>query len=146
MTLMVNVKIKHDCSTELHEADLRATPARIALMNFLESSDKPMDVQTMIEFLQKRDIKTDPATVFRIVNMFTEKGLTKQIQLNEGKFRYELASKEDHHHLICNHCGSIEDISDCGVDTLTKEIQTKKKFKVTSHSLEFYGICANCEK
>jgi Fe2+ or Zn2+ uptake regulation protein len=57
-------------------------------------------------FLEKNNIKSDPATVFRIVNMFTEKGLTKQIQLNEGKFRYELSSKEDHHHLICEKCGA----------------------------------------
>src|SRR5688572_15863060 len=113
---MINTKFNHDCSTELRDADLRATPARVALMNLLETSDEPLDVQTMIDFLLKKAIKTDPATVFRIVNMFTEKGLTKQIQLNEGKFRYELASKEDHHHLICNSCGSIEDISDCSIN------------------------------
>ncbi len=143
---MVNVRVTHDCSTELHDADLRATPARVALMNLFESSDEPLDVQSMIDFLQKRDIKTDPATVFRIVNMFTEKGLTKQIQLNEGKFRYELASKEDHHHLICGTCGRIEDISDCNISGLEKDIEKKKGFKVVSHSLEFFGMCNNCQK
>ncbi len=143
---MVNVKLQHDCKDELNEVNLRATPARIALMNLLEKSDKPLDVKEMIEFLEQKDIQTDPATVFRIVNMFTEKGLVKPIQLNEGKFRYELTDKADHHHLVCEKCGNIEDISDCNISALEKDIEGKKKFKVTSHSLEFFGICSDCQK
>src|ERR1700683_871332 len=143
---MVNAKIKHDCKTELNDVDLRATPARLALMNLLETTEKPVDVQSMIEYLAKKDIQTDPATVFRIVNMFTEKGLLKPIQLNEGKFRYELASKADHHHLVCTRCGDIQDISDCNIDVLENHIEKKKNFKVTSHALEFFGICQNCQK
>ena len=78
--------------------------------------------------------------------MFTQKGLTKQIQLNEGKFRYELTSKPDHHHLICQKCGTIEDISDCAVGDLEKDIEKKKNFKIVSHSLEFYGMCKDCQQ
>lgn len=143
---MVNAKINHDCKDELNEVELRATPARVALMKLLETTDKPVDVQTMIEYLEKRDIKTDPATVFRIVNMFTEKGLTKQIQLQEGKARYELTANEDHHHLVCTKCGDIQDISDCNIAGLEKDIEKKKGFKVTSHSLEFFGICNSCQR
>jgi len=136
----------HDCKTELNEVDLRATPARIALMSLLEKSEKPLTVKEMIDFLEKKAIKTDPATVFRIVNLFSEKGLIKPIQLNEGKFRYELTDKADHHHLVCEKCSNIEDISDCNIKALEKDIEKKKKFKVTSHSLEFFGICADCQK
>jgi Fe2+ or Zn2+ uptake regulation protein len=143
---MINAKINHDCKDELNEVSLRATPARMALMNLLEKTDKPVDVQTMIDYLQTHDIKTDPATVFRIVNMFTEKGLTKQIQFQEGKSRYELAANADHHHLVCTSCGDIQDISDCNIDELEREIERKKQFKVSSHSLEFFGVCANCQK
>jgi Fur family ferric uptake transcriptional regulator len=78
--------------------------------------------------------------------MFTEKGLTKQIQLQEGKFRYELATAAEHHHLVCTKCGDIQDISDCNIDGLEKDIEKKKKFKVTSHALEFFGLCSNCQK
>jgi Fur family ferric uptake transcriptional regulator len=143
---MVIAKVTHDCKDELNEVSLRATPARLALLSLLETSDKPVDVQTMIDYLEKNDIKTDPATVFRIVNMFTEKGLTKQIQFQEGKSRYELAANDDHHHLVCTKCGSIQDISDCNIDGLEKDISQKKQFKVTNHSLEFFGVCANCQK
>ena len=141
-----NAKLKHDCRDELNDVNLRATPARIALMTLLEKSDKPLDVREMITFLDKKDIKTDPATVFRIVNMFTEKGLVKTVQLNEGKFRYELKGKADHHHLVCEQCGDITDISDCNISGLEKDIEKKKNFKVTSHSLEFFGVCQSCQR
>ena len=114
-------------------------------MYLLETSDKPLDIQTMINYLKDNNIETDPATVFRIINTFTEKGLTKQIQFQEGKFRYELASKAEHHHLVCTRCGQIQDISDCNIDVLESHIEKKKKFKVTSHALEFYGICEDCQ-
>lgn len=143
---MVNISANHNCKDELNEVNLRATPVRVALMNLLESTDKPVDVQTMIAYLEKHNINTDPATVFRIVNVFTEKGITKQIQLQEGKSRYELASQLDHHHLVCSKCGDIQDISDCNISALQNDIESKKGFKVTSHSLEFFGICASCQK
>lgn len=143
---MLNSHLKHDYKDELKALSLRATPARIAIMTYLESVEKPIDVQSMIKYLSKNDIKTDPATVFRIVNMFREKGLLSLVQFQEGKFRYELSSKADHHHFICESCESISDISDCNINNMQKEIQKKKGFLVKRHSLEFYGLCANCQE
>jgi Fe2+ or Zn2+ uptake regulation protein len=134
----------HDCKEELRGVELKATPVRLEILKLLEESDKPLDVSSIKEFLNKKKIKTDPVTVFRVVNSFTEKGITKQISFNEGKFRYELATKADHHHLICKNCGSIEDISDCNISSLEKDIE-KKGFKVQSHSLEFFGECERCQ-
>jgi|SRR5579885_697282 len=143
---MVNVKIRHDCKTELHEAELRATPARLAVMKLLEKTRIPVDVAMVKDYLDQQKIATDQATVFRIMHMFQEKGLVRQLSLNEGKFRYELAAREDHHHLVCQVCGMIEDFSDCAIAALEKDIKKKKHFTVSSHALEFYGLCRNCQK
>jgi len=143
--IMAQVKIKHDCKLELNDVALRATPARIAVMKFLENTKTPVDVQMIKNYLDKQNVSSDAATVFRIMNIFTEKGITKQISFNEGKFRYELASREDHHHLICKNCGKVEDFSYCAIAALEKDIQKKKGFLVTSHALEFYGLCESCK-
>lgn len=135
----------HDCKDELREVDLRATPARLAVMTFLEKAKSPVDVTSVIDYLSINSIKTDPATVFRIMNLLTQKGITTPIQFQEGKTRYELSSKEDHHHLICENCGKIEDVSDTIIPTLEKEIHKKSGFLVKRHSLEFFGLCALCQ-
>lgn len=138
--------LHHDCKEELRESDLKVTPARLAILKLLETTDTPVDVASIIEYLDKHAIKTDPATVFRIMNIFTERGIAKQIQLQEGKSRYELAADSDHHHLVCTKCGDIQDISDCNIAGLENDIEKKKGFKVTSHSLEFFGICSSCQR
>lgn len=136
----------HDCKNELREVDLRATPARLAVMNFLEKTDKPVDVSSVIDYLNVNGIKTDPATVFRMMNTLTQKGITMPIQFQEGKTRYELSNKDDHHHLICENCGRVEDVSDTIIPTLEKQIRNKSGFKVLRHSLEFFGLCQLCQR
>lgn len=142
----MNRKNKHDCKDELKEVDLRATPARLAVMNFLEKTSQPVDVNSVIDYLNVNRIKTDPATVFRIMNILTQKGITIPVQFQEGKTRYELSSKEDHHHLICENCGKIEDISDIIIPALEKDIKNKRNFLVKRHSLEFFGLCLACQR
>lgn len=137
---------QHDCKEELREIDLRATPARVAVMRFLEKTSKPVDVNTIINHLSDREVKTNPATVFRIMNTLTQKGITIPIQFQEGKTRYELSKKAHHHHLICEACGKIEDVSVSIIPTLEKEIQKKQSFLVKRHSLEFFGLCSDCQK
>ncbi|MBI2031371.1 MAG: transcriptional repressor [Candidatus Levybacteria bacterium] len=139
------MQILHDCSKELNKLNLKATPARLAVLRLLENSREPIDVSSIIRFLKKNKVKADPATVFRIVNLLTQKGVLKQVRFNEDKFRYEYGLKNEHHHLICQSCGEIEDMSDCPIDSLKKEIHKKKKFIIKTHSLEFFGICKNCQ-
>ena len=77
----------HDCKDELRGFDLRATPARVAVMNFLEKTSQPVDVNSVIDYLNTSGIKTDPATVFRMMNTLTQKGIIMPIQFYEGKTR-----------------------------------------------------------
>lgn len=136
---------KHDCQQELRKADLKVTPARLGVLAALERTKTPLDVSEVIDYLKHHSIQADKVTVFRIINSLTEKGLVVPIQLNENKFRYEHAAKADHHHFVCEQCGAIEDISDCKINALEKDIQHKKGLVIKRHSLEFFGICKNCQ-
>jgi len=143
---MTNVSTKHDCTKELKVANLKITPARLGVLEALENADTPVDVASVIGYLKNHKVKADKVTVFRIINALTEKGLAKSVQFNEGKLRYEHAGKADHHHFICESCGVIKDISDCKIDVIEKEMKKKKGLLVKSHSLEFFGLCADCQK
>lgn len=143
---MLNVTTNHDCRQELNDAELRATPVRVGVLKFLEETDVPVDAVSIMEYLGSQKLDADPATIFRILNSFTRKGITKQISFNEGKFRYELANKPEHHHLICTSCGNIESFSDCAIPALEVDIRKKKKFVVKSHALEFFGLCGKCQE
>ena len=143
---MFNLINKHSCKDELQEASLKATPIRLAVLKFLEFTDQPVDTQSIINYLKKERINADPATIFRMMNDFVEKGITKEVQLVKGKVHYELISKGDHHHLICEKCGRIEAVEDNFVPLMEKELAKKHEFLIKRHSLEFFGLCRNCQK
>lgn len=132
----------HDCSKELRDADLAATPARIATMQLFELHKKPLDAQHLIDHLQK-ELAVDRVTVFRMLNTFVEKSLITKLEFGEGKARYELAG-HDHHHLICEICARVEDFEDTLLPKLELDIHKKTGFFVKNHTMEFFGICRAC--
>lgn len=129
--------------SSLQTSGLKGTKPRLAVLHILEEENRPVDVTDITSSLEKHNIAADQATVYRILDTFVQKGLVHKLEFHEGKFRYEKAGM-DHHHLICEQCGRIEDISDCNIPGLEKEIKKKKGFVVKRHSLEFFGVCKNC--
>src|SRR3989344_4717406 len=131
-------------SNSLEEAGIKKTKARLAILSFLQNKSKPKDVLEIIDYLKDQQIDADKVTVYRILEIFTAKGLIKRLEFQEGKFRYEGAG-EHHHHLICMNCKKVEDIDiENDVSKHEKYIFDTKKFKVLNHSLEFFGLCENC--
>jgi Fur family ferric uptake transcriptional regulator len=143
--MMSSVK-PHNCSAELRESSLKVTPARLGVLSVMEHATTPLDVVTVAAYLRKNNIHVDKVTVFRILNSLTAKGLLKPIQFNEGKLRYEYAGKPKHHHFVCEQCGKIIDVIGCNIHLLERDIERKKGVLVKRHSLEFFGLCADCQK
>lgn len=146
MHILIYMIPVHDCKKELRDADLKVTPARLGVLEVLEKTDLPVDVSAVIAYLEKHYVRADVVTVFRILKTLTEKGIVRPIQFNEGKLRYEYAGKPEHHHFVCDNCGTVEDVDDCNVDVLIKQISKKKGMLVKRHSLEFFGLCVRCKQ
>ena len=136
---MFNLKINHDCKDELRGVDIKATPARLFVMKFFESSLQPADVSAIMSYLKDHNIHADPATIFRMMNVFVEKGILKKIDFGEGKTRYELSNKGDHHHLICTNCGRIESVEDSHMNSFEAEIKKNKGFSSWRRLYIFIG-------
>jgi Fe2+ or Zn2+ uptake regulation protein len=45
---------------------------------------------------------------------------------------------------VCNLCGRVEDIDACPVAATEQAIIRRTHSRITSHSLEFYGVCGVC--
>ncbi len=122
----------------------KRTPARVKIVEFLSSSSSPVDVSEIISFLREENLNTNKVTVYRTMDLLFANGFIDKLEFGEGKFRYEI-KKGDHHHLVCTDCGSVEDVEDRYMEKLEKEIYQNNNFKVKHHSLEFFGICKNCQ-
>jgi Fe2+ or Zn2+ uptake regulation protein len=129
----------------LQKSGLRATPSRLAVLDVLHRSKKPLSAQRVIEEVKDG---MDQATVYRIFKDLLAKGLVRTIDLRHNHAHYELVRPDDHHHLICVKCGRIEDVHECGVEEMQAAVARRSKHfaAISNHSLEFYGLCKSCAK
>lgn len=130
----------------LRQAGFRATPSRLAVAELLEQAHQPVGTPTLAETLVPHEL--DLATLYRTLHSFEEKGLIKHVAINQRFASYEWVHDEQHHHhhVVCKQCGLIEEIPDCELEALEKQVlrQTSHFIKIASHSLEFFGTCKKC--
>ena len=75
-----------------------------------------------------------------------KEGFLRELQFDERSKRYEVASDEHKHHLICTGCKKVEDaVLDHDLDEVESRLKRQTTFKVERHSLEFYGLCERCQ-
>lgn len=125
---------------------MRRTKALEQLIATLVESERPM---TLAELADSERLSTqcDKATVFRLLQRLTEKGLVRRLGLHERAAYFTLLLPGHHcqDYLICTECGSIETVkAPCPVHALEAEIKEKTGFKNLYHELEFFGVCPSC--
>lgn len=127
----------------LRKVGYRATPGKVAILSELMSTDQPMKIT---ELINKLDRTIDQATVYRVLESFAEHKLVRRVCFGDRSTRYELSlGAHHHHHLICEKCDLIEDVTICD-ERLEKKVLTHSKLfgKVKHHSVEFFGLCKKC--
>lgn len=129
----------------LNTNQLKATPNRILLLQILSKSDKPVSVPELIQICAQNKQIPDEATIYRTIEQFYKTKIILRLDFHEGMFRYELASKKHHHHLICKKCGHIKPIYDQCLGISEQKIKKQYGFQVNQHTLEFFGLCQNCQ-
>jgi len=123
----------------------KLTGARKEIIRIFTETDEPLTVQEIHR--QFDDTTADLASIYRSINLFCELGILVQLDFHVKQYHYELSDKfvPHHHHLICTHCGSIDNIfGHCLPAGFEEMIHTQQGFRVTSHILEFYGVCQSC--
>jgi len=84
------------------------------------------------------------ATVYRTLASLQQDGVICRLMINGRAPRYLLGGTQHHHHMVCNQCGSVQDITGCGVDDFVDTVAQQHGYKPDGHRLEIYGRCSSC--
>lgn len=128
----------------LRDIGHKATPSRMAILEVLEQGRKPLSVPNISE---KLPLPVDQVTIYRTLDAFVEAGIVERVDLKHSHAHYELAlGTAHHHHIVCEDCGTVEDIPDPYPKSVEKGVlKNSKNFReIFSHSLEFFGQCKKC--
>jgi Fur family ferric uptake transcriptional regulator len=119
----------------------RKTRQRDALRDVIERADRPLSVNELLEAAAQQVDGIGVATVYRTVSAFLNEGIVEAVEISGEPVRYERADKGHHHHFHCDVCGRVYDIGEC--DENVRKL-APPKFRVRSHDVTLYGVCAAC--
>lgn len=86
----------------------------------------------------------DNSTVYRIIDLFLEKGIFDRMINYNNEIYYSI--KEEHgHYFTCIKCHHKEKI-ECPIDSIENNFVNKKGYKILNHTIHIDGICSECQK
>lgn len=129
---------------ELKESNIRITPQRYAVLEYLIESHGHPTADEIYRALESRFPNMSVATVYNNLRLFTEIGLVQEMNYGDASSRFDVNSTP-HYHAICTNCGKIVDFKYPNLDDVESAAATLTGFKVSSHRLEIYGLCEDCQ-
>ncbi|MFN8628799.1 MAG: Fur family transcriptional regulator [Chloroflexota bacterium] len=128
----------------LDRAGHRLTGPRRVVAELVAERDGHFTAADLVSDARRRGTGIGRATVFRALELFTELGLVERVDLPTGDHAYVACDPVHHHHAICTSCGRSLDVDDVGLARVLEDIGRELDFRVTSHRLELFGLCAAC--
>lgn len=134
----------------LSAKDHKFTPQRAAVFKvFWDNKDKHLSAEDVFLLVKKDFPEIGLATVYRTLELFEELDILHELNLGDGRSRYEFSPHEEHHHhhhLLCLNCGKIMEVKTDLLETLENNIRREYKFFITDHQVKFYGYCEECQE
>lgn len=131
--------------SSLQDKGHKITKVRKEIVRLFSQRSKPLSVNEVEEILLKSGLSVNKTTIYRELQFLFTNGYLMEVFLHPKKVSYESAELKHHHHLVCEDCGEIGNVTNCLARDLEEDVYKKKGFKIERHTLEFYGICAACK-
>jgi Fe2+ or Zn2+ uptake regulation protein len=129
----------------LDRAGYRLTEPRRAVAGLVAGRSGHFTAADLEGDARRRRMRIGRATIFRALDVFAELHLVERVDLPEGDHAYVACDPVHHHHAICTACGRSIDVVDAGLDDAVTATGRRVGFRVTSHRLELFGVCAACQ-
>jgi Fe2+ or Zn2+ uptake regulation protein len=128
---------------ELRRVGLRVTAARVAILETVRTGNH-LVVEAIAAGARERVGHVSTQAVYEALNALTEAGVIRRIEPAGSPARYEGRIGDNHHHLVCRHCGAITDV-DCvmGEAPCLEPVDTAG-FVVDVADVTFWGTCPDC--
>ena len=85
------------------------------------------------------------ATVYRNLNLLSEMGEIRRLEIPGSADRFDHISRI-HYHVKCEICGRVFDVDMDFITGLEKGIKDTHGFDLTGYDIIFHGICPECKK
>lgn len=123
---------------------VRSTRQRSALIALLDRTPEFRTAQDLHDELRREGETIGLTTVYRTLQTLTDAGAVDVLRTDTGEAIYRRCSTDHHHHLVCRRCGYTVEVDGPEVERWARTTATDHGFTDTSHSVEVFGLCAEC--
>ena len=123
-------------------AAARLTPQRRAVLDAIAEHPGSFSVVDVYDRARRMEPRLGLATVYRTIELLRQTGSVRALP-SEGRPAYVRCHPGHHHHLVCLHCGTVEETELCAAPS-EAEVHTRHGFRAEAHEVDIYGTCARC--
>ncbi len=134
-------KAKTYCETR----GARFTHLRETVFTLLLKHEGAVGAYELLDELRQTEESAKPATVYRALDFLLEHGLVHKLESDNS---FVACHHFDCNHpvqfLICEECGSVQEIQSSGLKKSLEEQANNLGFTVHKQTIEAHGVCGNC--
>jgi Fur family ferric uptake transcriptional regulator len=131
----------------LRRVGQRYTPNRRVLVDALLRARGPVSISDLL--VGKRALPQSSA--YRNLAVLEQAGVIRRVITDDDFGRFELDEDltEHHHHLVCSHCGRVEDVAipanlERSIGRTLDRLAKGAGFASVDHRLDMIGRCRSC--
>ncbi|MCU6710890.1 transcriptional repressor [Paenibacillus sp. J5C_2022] len=146
---MLNVSAEIDkIKRSLMENGYKLTTQReIIVRVLLENERDHLSAEDVYMLVKEKFPEIGLATVYRTLELLADLQIVAKMNFGDGVARFDLRGHDHehmHHHLICQHCGALDEIKEDWLTELEERVEREYGFKVLDHRLDFIGTYKEC--
>ena len=136
-------------SRTLTDAGYRRGGARLAVIALLDSQPcalSALEIEDALRYDARSPRTASRASIYRILDELTGLGLIARLEVGQGVVRFEPVrdGHGHHHHLICDHCGTLTPFTDDELERTIDQVSQRVPLTVSEHEIILHGSCTKC--
>ncbi|WP_117208325.1 Fur family transcriptional regulator [Allorhizocola rhizosphaerae] len=128
----------------LRERGLRLTPQRQLVLEAVRRLGHATPEQVH-EAVVANSPGVNITTIYRTLELLEELDLITHVHLSHGALTYHWASEDQHVHLVCRKCESVQELDVAELRPLAARLQEQYGFRLDIAHVALFGECKECQ-
>lgn len=125
----------------------RLTSPRWLVWSVLRSANGHLTAEEIAEAVNQADPTVNISSIYRSLGLFADLDLVRESHLGiDGSGRWEIAHPDDHFHMVCRKCGTVDHHVGELVDQIRSHLGQHHAFSADNVDLVVTGVCENCSR
>lgn len=133
-----------DARRDLHDAGLRVTAQRVAVLRALRSGRVHLSADQMVDVVGAQLGTVSTQAIYDALAALCDAGLARRVQVAKHAALFEARVLDNHHHVVCRSCGLVADVDCANTPAPCLDPVGADGFVIDEAEVTYWGTCPTC--